>query len=119
MSDDDVRQIEPADYNIQEEWIYQIEDDVGTVSAHLVEGVWSVVIWSQANFRDDPLGIELRERSHAALRAVPGVTDVMEADNETWDVTGEVTGPALIRAAARVLDDMAESLRAALAGSEE
>jgi hypothetical protein len=118
MSDADVHEIEPADDEIQEEWIYQSEDDVRTVSAHLAESVWSVVIWSQANFRDDPLGNELRERSQAALRAVPSVTDVTEADNETWDVTGDVTGPDLIRAVARVVDDMAERLRAELACSE-
>jgi|SRR5215472_188554 len=116
MSDADVQQTEPADDDIQEEWIYQVEDDVRTVSAHLTEGVWSVVIWSQANFRDDPLGIELRERSQAALQAVPSVTEVTEADNETWEVAGDVTGPDLIRAVARVVDDMAERLRAELAG---
>jgi len=60
-------------------------------------------------------GIELRERSQAALRAVPSVTEVAEADNETRDVTGDVTGPDLIRAVARVVDDMAERLRAELA----
>jgi hypothetical protein len=118
MSDADVQQIEPLDDQIQEEWIYQNEDDVRTVSAHLSEGAWFVTVWSQANFRQDPLGMELRERSRAALRSVPSVTEVMEHDNETWGVTGDVTGPDLICVVARVVDDMAERMRAQLAGPD-
>ena len=47
----------------------------------------------------------------AALRAVEGVTDVYEHDNECWGVTGTPSGQALTRAAARVVDELADRMR--------
>jgi hypothetical protein len=70
-----------------------------------------VDIWAQEFFRQDPLGAELRQRVQAALRTVDGVTGVDEHDNESWQVTGDPSGEALTRAAARVVDDMADRLR--------
>jgi hypothetical protein len=54
---------------------------------------------------------QLRHRIQQALLAVEGVIGVSEHDNETWHVIGTPSGEALTRAAARVVDDMADRLR--------
>ena len=46
-----------------------------------------VDVWAQEFYRQDPLGVELRQRIQDALRAVGGVTGVYEHYNESWDVT--------------------------------
>jgi hypothetical protein len=74
---------------------------------------WQVTIWAWEYFRDDPLGRELQRRLESALGAVPGVTSVENASWETWDVSGETSGQALCRAAAAVLDELADRMRAA------
>lgn len=78
------------------------------------DGTWQVTIWAQEFFRSDPLGIELRERLVSALESVEGATRVTEHDNESWDVYGTPSGEALTRAAARVVDDLADRLRQAM-----
>ena len=78
------------------------------------DGTWQVTIWVQEFFRSDPLGIELRERVVSALRSVEGATSVIEHDNESWDVYGTPSGEALTRAAANVVDDLADRLREAM-----
>ena len=78
------------------------------------DGTWQVSIWAQEYFRSDPLGIELRERVVGALESVEGVISVTEHDNESWDVYGTPSGEALTRAAANVVDDLADRLRQAL-----
>lgn len=78
------------------------------------DGTWTVSIWAQEFFRGDPLGMELRERVVSALESVEGVTSVIEHDNESWDVDGTPSGEALTRAAANVVDDLADRLRQAL-----
>ena len=47
----------------------------------------------------------------SALAAVEGVTSVREWDNESWRVLGTPSGEALTRAAANVVDDLADRLR--------
>jgi hypothetical protein len=119
MNDDEVRQIEPEDDEITEEWIRETDEpEIRAVSAHHVDSnedgdgdSWYVSIWAQEFFRRDPLGLELRQRIQAALLAVAGVTDAGEHDNETWHVEGTPSGEALTRAAASVVDDMADRLR--------
>lgn len=78
------------------------------------DGTWQVSIWAQEFFRGDPLGIKLRERVVSALESVEGVISVAEHDNESWDVYGTPSGEALTRAAANVVDDLADRLRQAL-----
>jgi hypothetical protein len=78
------------------------------------DGTWQVSIWTQEFFRSDALGMELRERVVRALESVEGVTSVAEHDNESWDVYGTPSGEALTRAAANVVDDLADRLRQAL-----
>jgi hypothetical protein len=78
------------------------------------DGTWQVSIWAQEFFRGDPLGVELRERVVGALESVEGVISVTEHDNESWDVCGTPSGEALTRAAANVVDDLADRLRQAM-----
>jgi hypothetical protein len=49
-----------------------------------------------------------------ALESVEGAASVAEHDNESWRVTGTPSGEALTRAAANVVDDLADGLRAGL-----
>lgn len=70
----------------------------------------------QEFFRQDPLGVELRQRLASALQSVSGVTSVAEHDNESWFVTGSPSGEVLTRAAANVLDELADRLRAGMEG---
>jgi hypothetical protein len=109
----DVEQIEPDDDTISEEWLRETDEpEIRGVGAHNGDvGGWQVDIWAQEFFRQDPLGLELRQRIQEALLAVEGVTGVYEHDNETWNVDGTPSGQALTRAAARVVDDMADRLR--------
>lgn len=55
---------------------------------------------------------ELRQQVAAALETVPGAGAVAEEDRESWYVTGTPSGEALIRAAARVVDRLADRARA-------
>jgi hypothetical protein len=107
---DQVRRIEPDDEEISEEWLRETdESEIRGVGAHYADrGGWIVSVWAQEFYRQDPLGVELRQRIQAALRAVEGVTDVHEHDNESWGITGTPSGEALTRAAARVVDELAE-----------
>lgn len=113
MSDEAVR-VEPGDGEIAEEWVRWTDEPwLRGVDACRVDriGCWTVGIMAQEFWRwHQPLGAELRQRVRSALRTVEGVTAVDEHDNETWDVTGTPSGEALIRAAGRVVDDMASRL---------
>lgn len=50
----------------------------------------------------------------SALQSVEGVIGVAEHDNESWDVYGTPSGEALTRAAANVVDGLADRMRQAL-----
>ena len=110
---DEVRRIEPDDEEIAEEWIRETDEPEirGVGASYGDEGGWIVDVWAQEFYRQDPLGVELRQSIQAALRAVHGVTDVYEHDNESWDVTGTPSGEALTRAAAHVVDELADRMR--------
>jgi hypothetical protein len=71
----------------------------GVGAGYTNEDGWFVDIWAQEFFRQDPLGVELRQRVQAALGAVDGVTAVEEGDNESWQVAGKPSGEALVQAA--------------------
>jgi hypothetical protein len=72
---------------------------------------WLVTISAREYFRDDPLGQELQQRLENAMLAVPGVTSAENASWETWYVTGKTSGEALCRAAATVVDELADRMR--------
>jgi len=115
---DEVQRIVPEDEEISEEWLRETDEpgirNVGAFTGPEVGG-WVVSIWAQEFFRQDSLGVELRQRMETALRAVAGVTDVYEHDNEQWDVAGAPSGEALTRAAASVVDELADRMRKATA----
>jgi hypothetical protein len=75
---------------------------------------WSVMVALAEFLRTDPLEFELRKQMGAALRAVDGAEMVWEDDPEIWGVTGTVSGEALVRAAAGVVDHLADRARAYL-----
>jgi hypothetical protein len=114
---DDVQQIEPVDGEITEEWVRLTDEpEIRGVEAFTADDIdgWVVAISAQEFFRQDPLGVELRQRIQSALRAVDGVTDVYDHDNEQWDVIGNPSGEALTRAAASVIDELAARMREAI-----
>jgi hypothetical protein len=113
---DDVQQVEPEDENIRESW-QRLSDErwIRGVSADAVDDPdgWLVTVWAQEHFRQEQLGVELRQRIQSALRGVPGVSGAQEHNNETWAVSGDPSGEALTRAAAGVVDEFADRLRVA------
>jgi hypothetical protein len=103
---DEVQQLPAAEVDVDEVWSRQTDEpDVRGVEAARWDeiGGWQVAVNVQEFFRDDPLGVELRQRMADALRAVE--------DNETWFVTGTPSGEMLARAAAEVVDSMGDRLR--------
>jgi hypothetical protein len=72
---------------------------------------WSVGVAVAEFLRTDPLESELRQQMAAALRAVDGAEMVWQDDREVWGVTGAVSGEALVRAAAGVVDHLADRAR--------
>jgi hypothetical protein len=111
----EIRQIQPQDPEIQQEWLRETgEPAIRAVNACRVDqiGGWQVRVWVMEYVSEDPLESELRERITIALRGVPGVRSAGEQDRETWFVTGAPSGKALIEAAARVVDDLAGQTRA-------
>ncbi len=66
--------------------------------------------------RNDPLETDMRRRMATALRAVNGVATADEQDREVWFVTGTPSGKDLTEAAARVVDELAGEIRAAMRG---
>jgi hypothetical protein len=124
---DDIRQIQPEDPEILEEWLRETgEPEVRAVGACRVanwqEEVidwpgdgdgWTIDVWAMEFVRSDPLESELRRRIINALRGVAGVTHVAEHDRESWFLTGTTSGEALISAAAQVVDELADQIRRA------
>ncbi len=123
---DRIRQVQPDDSEILQEWVRETDDDeVRGMGAYQVAGWqgevpdwpgegdgWMVSVDAMEFVRFEPLESELRQRIIAALRAVKGVMHVDENDREEWMLTGVTTGEALIAAVAEVLDDLAERTRA-------
>jgi hypothetical protein len=116
---DEVRQAPPPDPVLSEYWV-RLPDtgadaalrDVWAARWH--HGLWQVQLAAREYFRDNPLGLELKQRMDTALLSVPGVTSARNKSWETWDVTGSPTGEALCRAAADVVDDLMPQMLAAL-----
>jgi hypothetical protein len=60
---------------------------------------------------EEPLEGELRRGMASALSGVAGVVAVDEEDREVWRVEGSPSGEELLRAAARVVDALADGAR--------
>ncbi|MGN6680940.1 MAG: hypothetical protein ACTHKL_24525 [Streptosporangiaceae bacterium] len=114
-----VRRAAPPDEELREYWerLPGDEDHLRGVEVYAwlePDGwEWQLTIGAREYFRDDPLGLELQRRLESALGAVPGVSRVENASWETWDVAGTASGEALCRAAADVLDELADRMREA------
>ncbi|MFC6880484.1 MULTISPECIES: hypothetical protein [Actinomadura] len=114
---DRIEQVQPLDSAIAEEWARNTDEpDVRAVSAHKLRAGqwWTVSVRVMEFVRTDPLESELRRRIAGALSDVNGVAEVEEEDREEWTVVGTPTGEALVEAVARVVDDLADQIRAAL-----
>jgi hypothetical protein len=72
---------------------------------------WMVVVSAMEFVRAD-LECEIRNAMTAGLRATPGVADVAREDREVWIISGSPAGPALVNAAAQVIDRFADRARA-------
>ena len=115
----DVRRLQVD--NADEAWERDIEVDDGEVrwvGADRIgfAGGWNVDVSVMEFIREGPLQGELRRRIAAALRSVEGVETADEMDTEVWFVTGTPAGPALVRAVAEVVDDLAEQTWAYVSG---
>jgi len=116
---EEVRQATPPDEELREYWERLPGDEVYLRGVEVAapdepeDFDWQVTIWAGEYFREDPLGQELEQRLGIALRAVPGVTNVARIRWETWEVNGASSGEALCRAAASVVDELADRMRTA------
>ena len=107
-----------------QEWIRETDDDDlrGVDALEVAEGgawPWQVFV-SMAEFvRDVPLEDEMRAAVDAAIRSVPGVTDVAEEDREVWIVAGTPSGEALVRAVGAAIDPLVERAASHLEAMDE
>jgi hypothetical protein len=119
---EEVQQSTPSDEELSEYWERLPSTErylrgVEVAAGEEIDG-WQVTVWAREHFRNDPLGRELQQRLESALRAVPGVTSVENASWETWEVSGTASGEALCRAAADVIDELADRMRVAYEAGE-
>jgi hypothetical protein len=73
---------------------------------------WKIELTMAEFLREEPLEGEMRRGMDAALRSVPGVANVGEEDREVWGIDGDPSGEDLVRAAAQVVDGLADRARA-------
>jgi hypothetical protein len=114
---DEVRQVVLDDADEAWERVTDEPDALGVEAVGLGEMAgWQVTVAVMEFVRKEPLEGELRRRIAAALRSVDGVESAEEEDREVWFVTGTPSGQALVRAAAVVVDDLADRTRGYIAG---
>ena len=111
-----VVQVPDGETSALEAWKWLTDDPyVRVVEATLDnESEGCQVLVGVANLlRDNALDSEFRWRVTAALASASGVTEVEnEGGGVVWYVTGRPSGKALVVAAAQVVDDLADRLRA-------
>lgn len=100
--------VEPMDEGVHEEWCrVTLDTDLRFVSATgLSTGdvQWQVSVSVMEFVREDPLESELVSAITNALAQVAGVENAFAEDREVWAIEGTPEGPALVRAAAEVVD---------------
>lgn len=84
------------------------QPELRNVEAIRTEANWQVHVWVAEYVREEPLESELCDRMTQALQAVPGATRVIQEDREVWSVDGTPGGDRLLKAACRVVDDLAD-----------
>jgi hypothetical protein len=115
---DQVRRIQPTDWEIAEEWLRETDEpDLRAVSACKIDriGGWQVSVWVMELIRSDPLESEFCQRITNALQGVSGVTSAEQQDREMWFVTGTPSGESLVGTVAHVVDGLAGQARAYIA----
>jgi hypothetical protein len=102
------------DAELQEEWVRETDDqDVRGVGAWKpYDDDWRVVLSVAEFLREEPLESEMRRSMRSALTQVQGVREVIEEDREQWIAVGSPNGIDLVRAAAYVVDALADRARA-------
>lgn len=114
---DVVQQVQSDEDDVDEIWHrFTGEPEIRGVEAARIDdiGGWLVWVMAQDFFCQDRLGAELRQRVASALGSVDRVTSIDSHDIVSWFVTGTPSGEALTRAAAHVVDDLADRLREAM-----
>jgi len=110
----EIRRVPDDEVDGEEAWERLVDDDPEVYNVEAIRGddEWQVTVWVAEFLRDDPLEDEMRQGMDKALNAVPGVTEVIEEDREIWAVSGTPSGEALARAAAGVIDGLADRAKA-------
>lgn len=117
MSNVAVKQIQPLDSSILEEWVRVTDDeDILGVSASRSDGEWSwtVSIHAAEFIREEPLESELQESIEKALTSVSGVTAVAHEDREVWIIKGNPKGEDLVKSCSSALDNLSDAMRKAV-----
>jgi hypothetical protein len=116
---DEITKVPDDEADGDEAWIRETDEpELLNVEACRSGDGWQVIVWVAEFLREDPLEAEFRAAMDAALRGVAGVTDVQEEDRELWAVDGQPAGDALLRAAADVVDALADRARPYVTGDE-
>lgn len=117
ISNIEVKQIQPLDSSILEEWVRVTDDkDILGVSASRSDGEWSwtVAIHAAELIREEPLEAELQAAIEDALSSVPGVTAVAHEDREIWIIKGNPKGGDLVKSCSSALDNLSNVMRNAV-----
>jgi hypothetical protein len=116
MPANEITKIEPDDDSMLEEWVYAIDDDALGIDVVRLESdgpwQWQVIVAALEFVREDPLESELRGAIEERLETVAGVDEVASEDREVYIIDGEPSGRDLTTAAAAVVTEFAERIRA-------
>jgi hypothetical protein len=109
---DQIRRLPDDEVDGDEGWIRETEEpDLRNLEASRCDGHWQVGVSVAEFLREEPLESELRNGVASAISAVAGVVEVEEEDREVWRVEGTASGEELLRAAASVVDALADRAR--------
>jgi hypothetical protein len=102
------------DEEVQEEWVRETDDQQvrGVGAWKPYDDDWRVNLWVAEFLREEPLESEMRQSMTSLLMQVDGVHQVIEEDREQWIAVGSPSGVDLVRAAASVVDALADRARA-------
>ncbi len=110
-----VRQIEPLDSELLEEWERVTDDEdvlgVSAAKTNRPKWTWQVFIAVAEFVREEPLESTLVDRVTSVLGQVEGVKSVVREDREVWAIEGDAGGEGLVRAASTAVDSLAPRLR--------
>ena len=109
---DQIRRLSDDEVDGDEGWIRETDEpELRDLEASRYDEDWQVTVAVAEFLREEPLEGELRRGMASALNEVAGVVAVNEEDREVWHVEGSPSGEELLRAAARVVDALADAAR--------